>query len=147
LWRRVALQRGLNHESGGVEIVQREQRQVELAADGVDQLSRRDDAHAFARNDHEVVSVGEVDRLEQRGEALFFAKQDSGDASARADDIDIGAGERGGENLRVPGRAQIVSDFKRAAADSPVGMGLFKAPPRIINDVPNDVVLLNEIGQ
>ena len=88
-YRRVSrCRRSEDQEPGDVEIVQHEQRQVVIAADGVDQPPRRSDGHALGRDDHQVIAVGEVHRLEQRAEPFLFAEQDGAEVPGRTDDVD-----------------------------------------------------------
>ena len=71
----IALQRSEDQEPGNVEVVQHEQRKVIVAADVVDQLPRRGDGYALGRDDHQVITIGEVHRLEQRIESFLLAEQ------------------------------------------------------------------------
>ena len=127
--------------------MQREQRQAVIAADGVDQPPRRGDRHALGRDDHQVIAVGEVHRLEQRAEPFLFAEQDARDAPGWTDDVDAGAGKVGGEDVRLLCRVEIVADLDRPAADAAVGVRLLEMPARVIDDIPVDAGLLDVIGQ
>jgi hypothetical protein len=127
--------------------VQREQRQVVIAADAVDQPPRRSDRHALGRDDHQVIAVGEVHRLEQRTEPLLFAEQDGVEIPGGTDDIDARAGKVSGNDVRLLDRAQIIIDLDSPAADAAVGVWLFEMPARVIDDIPVDAVLLDVIGQ
>ena len=46
-----------------------------VTADVVDQLPRRGDGYTFGRDDHQVIAVGKVHRLEQWVEPFLFAEQ------------------------------------------------------------------------
>ena len=139
--------RAEDQEPGDVEIVQHEQRQVVVAADVVDQPPRRGDGHALGRDDHQVIAVGEVHRLEQRVEPFLLAEQDAAEIPGWADDVDARVGKVGGDDVRLLRRVQIIADLDRPAADAPVGVRLLEMPARVIDDVPIDAVLLDVIGQ
>ena len=53
-----------NQESGDVEIMQNKEWKVMVAADVIDQSPRRGDRYAFGRDDHQIITVGEIYRFE-----------------------------------------------------------------------------------
>lgn len=116
-----------------------------VAADVVDQCTRRRNAETFVRHKHQVVAVGEIDRLEQRVEAFFFAVKDSGDISFRADYIDAGVGKMSAHDFRGLHRAQIVANFERADSDAATGVRFFEVAAYIVNNVPIDAVVLDVV--
>jgi hypothetical protein len=139
----IADQRRKDRKSCHVEIVRHEQRNLVVAADVVDQCTRRRNAETFVRHKHQVVAVGEIDRLEQRVEAFFFAVKDSGDISFRADYIDAGVGKMSAHDFRGLHRAQIVANFERADSDAATGVRFFEVAAYIVNNVPIDAVVLD----
>src|SRR5262249_54177568 len=113
-----------DQESRNVEVMQHKQRKTMAAADVIDQLPRRGDGYALGRDDHEVKTVGEVHRLEQRIEAFLFAKEYCADISDWTDDVDVRVGKPCRDDARSLHRLQVIADLNRPAADATVGVRL-----------------------
>ena len=54
--------------------MQNKQRKAMFAADVVNQLPRRSDGYALGRDDHQIVTVREIHRLEKWIKTLLFAE-------------------------------------------------------------------------
>src|SRR6476660_6229232 len=99
--------------------MQREERNVLVAADVVDQLPRRGDRYTHGRDDHQVIAIREGHRLEQRVESFFFAEQYCAQVPGWTDDVDVGVGKLRRDDLRLLHLVQIIADLDRSAADAP----------------------------
>src|SRR6516165_2980892 len=116
--------------------MQDEQRDIVFAADLIDESPTRYDRLPLVRNDHQVVSVGEIHRLEQRVEPLLLDVQHSSDVAVRAYGFHMGTGQSGRLNLSVCDRVQVIANLKRSASDGSVGVRLLEMAARVIDDVP-----------
>ena len=127
--------------------MQCEERNVMAAADVVDQLPRRGDRYTLGRDDHQVIAIGEVHRLEQWVESFFFAEQHAGDVARWPDDVDVGVGKLRRDDLRLLHLVQIIADLDRPASEAAVSMGLLEMTARVVDDIPIDAVLFDVIRQ
>src|SRR6266446_729986 len=142
----VPRQRPEDHEPRDVEVVQGEQGDVR-AAYRLDQLPRSGDRHALRRDDHQVVSIGEVHGFEQRVESFLFAKQDRGDVPAWTDGLDVARLQVRLHDLGTAHGTDVVAHPDRPTPDRYVGVRLLEVSAGVVDDVPADTFLRDVIRQ
>ena len=137
-----ALERGGAGEPGLVEVPQDEERDAVLGAQALRQLAGGGDRDALRRHEGEVVTLRDLDRLEERVEAFLLDEQQAAETRGGTGGLDARS-RTPSRSSALAGAAEIVAHVGGAEPDLAPGVRLAKVAPVVIVDVvaPSRLVL------